>query len=256
VTDDLPQLSPAARERFDRNIRLAQVGEAGQRRLLASTVLVVGAGGLGSAAILYLAAAGVGRLRIADSERLEPSNLNRQVIHRTADLGRLKAESARDAALALDPSCRVETVCERVTEDVARAALAGADCALDCTDNFATRFTLADAAWGAGVPLVSAAVLRFEGQLLSVVPAEKSPCYRCLIWEPPPAGVVPTAVEAGILGAVAGMFGAMQAAEAIRIILGIGRNYAHRLLVFNGLEGTFRTIRRTRDPACRLCGRE
>jgi len=266
------ELSASDRERFDRTIRLAEVGEAGQRRLLASTVAVVGAGGLGSAAILYLVAAGVGHLRIADSERLEPSNLNRQVIHRASGLGRLKAESARDAVLALNPACQVEIVTDRITEASAGPLLGGADLALDCTDNFRTRLLVADACWRAGVPLVTAAVLRFEGQLLSVIPparhgessldsealdgpaATGSPCYRCLVPEEPPAEASPGAVQVGILGAVAGTMGALQALEAVKVILGIGENLAHRMLVWDGLRGTFRTVRRTRDPACRWCG--
>jgi adenylyltransferase/sulfurtransferase len=248
------ELTPRQRERYDRNIRLTEVGEDGQRTLLRAGVVVVGAGGLGSAAILYLAAAGVGRLRLIEAERLELSNLNRQVLHRTAGLGRPKAGSAADAVGALNPDCRVELVAERLTEANARDLLGGADVALDCTDNFPARFALADACWAGRLPLVSAAVLRFEGQLLSIVPAEASPCYRCLLPHAPGPGEVPTAAHVGILGAVAGVMGTLQAAEAIKIILGIGRNMAHRLLVYNGLEGTFRTVRRTRDPACPLCG--
>jgi adenylyltransferase/sulfurtransferase len=249
-----PELTSSDRERFDRTIRLAEVGEAGQRRLLASTVAVIGAGGLGSAAILYLVAAGVGRLRIADSERLEPSNLNRQVIHRASSLGRLKAESAREAVLALNPACRVEIVTDRITEASAGPLLGGADVVLDCTDNFPTRLLVADACWRAGVPLVTAAVLRFEGQLLSVIPTVGSPCYRCLVPEEPPADASPGAVQVGILGAVAGAMGALQALEAVKVILGIGENLAHRMLIWDGLRGTFRTVRRTREPACRTCG--
>jgi len=250
-----PDLTPSARERFDRNLRLAPVGEAGQRRLLASRAVVIGAGGLGSAAIYYLAAAGVGRITIADAGNLELSNLNRQVIHRTSDVGRPKTDSARDAVLAFWPECRVETVAERITEATAPQVVRKADVVLDCTDNFPARFIIADACWREGVPLVSAAVLRFEGHLITVIPAEGSPCYRCLIAEPPPAGVSPTAMQVGILGAVAGMFGALQAAEAVKVILGIGQSLAHRMLIYDGLAGTLRTVRRTRDPECRFCGR-
>jgi len=249
-----PELTSSDRERFDRTIRLAEVGEAGQRRLLGATVAVIGAGGLGSAAILYLVAAGVGRLRIADAERLEASNLNRQVIHRALSLGRLKAESARDAVLALNPACRVEIITDRITSSAVGPLLGGADVVLDCTDNFRTRLLVADACWRAGVPLVTAAVLRFEGQLLSVIPDEGSPCYRCLVSEEPPADAAPGAAQVGILGAVAGAMGALQAVEAVKVILGIGENLAHRMLVWDGLRGTFRTARRMRDPACRTCG--
>jgi len=241
------------RTRYDRNLRLAQVGEAGQRRLLDGRVVVVGAGGLGSAAILYLAAAGVGRLTIIEPDRLDPSNLNRQILHRAADVGRPKAASAERAVRALNPDCRVETVADPVTVDNAPHLLSGADLVLDCTDNFPTRFVVADACWRQGRPLVSAAVLRFEGQLLSVIPAEASPCYRCLLPEPP-GDEVPTAAEVGILGAVAGVLGTLQAVEAVKILLVAGRNMAHRLGVYDGLAGTYRTIRRRRDPACRFCG--
>jgi adenylyltransferase/sulfurtransferase len=220
---------------------------------LASTALVVGAGGLGSAAILYLAAAGVGRLRIVDGDPVEPSNLNRQVLHTVADVGRPKVESARRAVLARHPGCHVEALAERFTEPAAGRLLAGADVVLDCTDNFATRLVLADACWRAGRPLVTAAVLRLEGQLLAVLPAAGSPCYRCLVPEAPPPEVAPGAAQVGILGAVAGLFGALEAVEAIKVLLGAGHDYAHRMLIYDGLTGTFRTVRRMRDPACPVC---
>ena len=256
MDETLPHLTPESREQFHRNMRLAEVGEVGQRRLLASRVMVVGAGGLGSAALLYLAAAGVGRLRIADPERLEASNLNRQVLYRRSDLGRPKAASARREIIALNPDCRVETVSERVTAANAKELVRATDLALDCTDNFEARFAVADACWSLGVPLVSAGVLRFGGQILSVVPAKGSPCLRCLMPEPPPAEASPKAAEVGILGAVAGMFGTLQAIEAVKILLGVGEDYAHRLLAYDGLAGTFRLIRRERDPACPLCGKK
>ena len=246
----LPELSGDQRERFDRNLRLAGVGEEGQRRLLGATAVVAGAGGLGSAAILYLAAAGVGRLRIADDGRVEPSNLNRQVLHAAADVGRPKVNSARRAVLALAPGCHVETVPERIDAASAARLVRGAGVVLDCTDNFATRLSLADAAWRAGVPLVSAAVLRMEGQLLAAVPAAGGPCYRCLVPEVPPADAAPGAAQVGILGAVAGLFGALQAVEAVKVLLGLGADYAGRMLIYDGLAGTFRTVERLRDPAC------
>ena len=250
----MPPLTPEDRQRYDRNLRLAPVGEAGQRRLLAARAAVVGAGGLGSAAIYYLAAAGVGRLRIIEPDRLELSNLNRQILHRAAEVGGMKVESAARAARDLNPGCRVEALAERVTPETAPRLLAGADVVLDCTDNFPTRFVIADACWRAGLPLVEASALRFEGQLLTVIPAEGSPCYRCLIAEPPPPEQAPGGAEVGILGAVAGVMGTLQAAEAVKVLLGIGENMAHRLGVYDGLAGTYRTIRRTRDPACPVCG--
>jgi adenylyltransferase/sulfurtransferase len=247
-------LTPENRHRYDRNLRIPEVGEAGQRRLLGSRVFVAGAGGLGSAAILYLAAAGVGRLTVADSERLELSNLNRQVIHRTADLGRAKADSAREAASALNPGCAVEAWRERLTAENVRQAIRGHDAVLDCTDNFATRLVLSDAAWLEKIPLLSASAVRFQGQLLAVLPGAGSPCYRCFIPEEPPPDQVPRAVDVGILGAVAGAMGALQAVEAVKVLLGIGRPPADRLILYDGLAGTFREVRRTRDPACPLCG--
>ena len=195
----LPELTSDQRERFDRNLRLAGVGEAGQRRLLAATAVVIGTGGLGSPAILYLAAAGVGRLRLADDGRIEPSNLNRQILHTAADVGRPKVDSAREAVLALAPGCRVETVAERIDAASAPGLVRGAGVVLDCSDNFATRLAVADAAWREGVPLVSAAVLRMEGQLLAVIPASGDPCYRCLLPEVPSPGAAPGAAEVGIL---------------------------------------------------------
>jgi adenylyltransferase/sulfurtransferase len=251
---DPADLTPDQRERYDRNLRLAEVGEAGQRRLLESSALIVGAGGLGSPAILYLAAAGIGRLGILDGERLERSNLNRQVLHRTADLGRPKADSAARRVRGLNPALRVEVFAERLTEAGARDRVRGWDVVLDCTDNFPTRLVLADACWREGRGLVSAAAIRFEGWLLSVLPAAGSPCYRCLVPEPPGEEVLPAARTVGVFGAAPGVLGALQAMEAVKLLLGIGQNLAHHLLIYDGLEGTFRTVRRARDPACPVCG--
>jgi molybdopterin/thiamine biosynthesis adenylyltransferase len=248
--------SPPDREVWDRNVRLAEIGEAGQRRLNAARAVVVGAGGLGSPAILYMAAAGVGRLTIVESDLLEPSNLNRQIIHRAYDLGRPKAESAREAVLARWPSCNVSAVTRRLDADTAADVLDGADIVLDCTDNFPTRFIIADTCLRLGLPLVTAGALRFGGQVLSVVPREGSPCLRCLLPEAPPPDESPPASAVGILGAAAGVLGALEAAEAVKVLLGIGRNLAHALLVYDGLAGTFRLLNRARDPACPACGRK
>jgi adenylyltransferase/sulfurtransferase len=203
------QLTPAESERYDRNLRIPEIGREGQQRLLRSRVLVVGAGGLGSPAILYLAAAGVGRLAIADSERLALSNLNRQVLHHAADLGRRKVDSAREAVLALAPECKVEVVAERLAGQSARRAVRGFDAVLDCSDNFPTRLIVSDAAWLEKSPLISASAVHMEGQLLTVLPAGGSPCYRCFVPELPLDGQVPRAIQVGILGAVAGVMGAM-----------------------------------------------
>ena len=243
-----PRLSKDQAVRYERHLALAGIGAEGQRRLLGSSALVVGAGGLGSPAILYLAAVGVGRLGILDDEQVELSNLNRQVIHRTADVGRPKVARAVEAVCALTPDCTVEPVAERLTPRNARAIVRRFDLVLDCTDNFPTRFLLSDACWFEKKPLVSAAVQRFEGILLAVLPEKGSPCYRCLVPESPEPQ------DRAIFGAVPGVLGTLEAMEAVKVLLGIGSDLAHRLLVYDGLAGTFRTVRRTRDPACPLCG--
>ena len=243
-----PPLSKDQAVRYERHLGLAGIGAEGQRRLLGSSALVVGAGGLGSPAILYLVAVGVGRLGILDDEQVELSNLNRQVIHRTADVGRPKVERAAEAAGAINPDCAVEPLAERLMPRNARAIVRRFDLVLDCTDNFPTRFLLSDACWLGKKPLVSAAVQRFEGMLLAVLPEKGSPCYRCLVPESPDPQ------DRAIFGAVPGVLGALQAMEAVKVLLGIGSDLAHRLLVYDGLAGTFRTVGRTRDPACPLCG--
>jgi len=248
------KLSKEQTERYARNILLSEVGEQGQARLLASSALVVGAGGLGSPALLYLAAAGVGRLGIADGDVLEPSNLQRQIIHRTADLGKVKALSARQAIRALNPDCTVDALPRRLTAENVRGTVRNYDVVLDCSDNFATRFMVADAARLEGKPLVSAAVLRFDGQLLTVLPGEGNPCYRCFVAEPPPADAMPGSHQAGILGAVAGVMGSLQATEAIKVLLRLPDLLSHRLLVYDGLRCRFATVKRQPSPACPLCG--
>ena len=247
-------LSDVQIDRYSRHILLKEVGGQGQRKLLASRAFVVGAGGLGSAALLYLAAAGVGRLGIADSDRVEVSNLQRQVIHRTSGVGRPKSVSAADAVHALNPGCEVRGLDERLTAANIGRALSGYDVVLDGSDNFPTRFLVADFCRMEGVPLVSAAAVRFEGQLLTVLLERGSPCYRCLIPEPPPAGAVAGCREAGIFGPVVGTMGVLQALEALKVLLGIGADFSRRLLVFDALAGTFREINRATDPDCRFCG--
>ncbi|HUS45155.1 MAG TPA: HesA/MoeB/ThiF family protein [Phycisphaerae bacterium] len=234
--------------RYERNTALREIGVEGQQRLLGASALVVGAGGLGSAALFYLAASGVGRLGIVDAERVELSNLNRQVLHRTEDVGRCKTERAEEAIRALNPDCAVEPFPDSLSAANVRERLRGYDVVLDCTDNFPTRFLISDACWLEGKPLVSAAVQRFEGLLLAVIPGKGNPCYRCLVPEPqPPQGK-------GIFGAVPGVMGTLEAMEAMKMLLGIGEGLADRLLVYNGLKGTVRTVKRTCDPACPLCG--
>jgi adenylyltransferase/sulfurtransferase len=242
--------------RYSRHILLAEVGAVGQARLRAARVLVVGAGGLGSPLALYLAAAGVGTLGIVDDDRLELSNLQRQVAHSTARLGRNKAESAAEALAALNPEVRVEAHPRRMDAAAARELIPSYDLVCDGTDNFGTRFLLGDACHLLGRPLVSAAVLRFEGQL-SVFRSHEGPphaCHRCLHPQPPPPGLVPSCSEAGVLGAVTGVMGTLQATEVLKLVLGIGETLSDRLLLWDALDARFRTINLRRDPACALCG--
>ena len=242
--------------RYSRHILLAEVGAVGQAKLRAARVLVVGAGGLGSPLALYLAAAGVGTIGLVDHDTLELSNLQRQVAHVTARLGRNKAESAAETLAALNPEVKVEIHPRRMDAEAARDLIPRYDIVCDGTDNFATRFLLGDACHLLGRPLVSAAVLRFEGQL-SVFrghDGEAHPCHRCLHPEPPPEGLVPTCSEAGVLGAVTGVMGTLQATEVLKLILGIGEGLSGRLLLWDALDARFRTVRLKRDPACALCG--
>ncbi len=241
-------------ERYSRQLLLPGVGGAGQSRLRASSAFVVGAGGLGSPALLYLAAAGIGRVGLIDADRVELSNLQRQIIHQTRDVGRSKAESAERAIRALNPACEVEAFHERLSVDNIRRIVGGYDVVLDGSDNFPTRFLVADFCWLEGVRLVSAAVLGFEGQLLTILPGEASACYRCLVPEPPPPGWIPSCQEAGVLGPAVGVMGVLQAAEAIKVLLGLGETLHDRLLVYDALECTFRSFRRVKDPDCPLCG--
>lgn len=255
---DSLDFTEAELRRYSRHILLAEVGAIGQARLRASSVLVVGAGGLGSPLALYLAAAGVGRIGLIDHDTLELSNLQRQIAHTTARIGRNKAESAAETLASLNPEVRVEVHARRLDADAAEELIPRYDLVCDGTDNFATRFLLGDACHLLGRPLVSAAVLRFEGQL-SVFQSHRGPpypCHRCLHPEPPPPGLVPTCSEAGVLGAVTGVMGTLQATEALKHLLGIGETLAGRLLIWDALDMRFRTVRLTRDPACALCGGE
>ena len=241
-------------ERYSRQIILSEVGGAGQEKLLASSALVVGAGGLGSPALLYLAAAGVGKLAVVDSDEVELSNLQRQIIHAESDVGKEKVFSAASAIRTLNRDCEVHLFGERLTSKNVREIVSNYDVVLDGSDNFPTRFLVADCCWRERIPLVSAAVLRFEGQLMTVMPGKGNPCYRCFIPGPPAPGFVPTCQEAGVLGAVVGVMGALQAVEALKLLLNIGVPMTHRLLVYDGLECTFRKAKRAPDPDCPLCG--
>jgi len=241
-------------ERYARHIVLREVGGAGQAKLQASRVLVIGAGGLGSPVILYLAAAGVGTLGIADFDTVSLSNLQRQIAHRTADIGRPKTQSAADAARALNPNLKIESHDLRLTEDNALDLIGRYDIVADGSDNFATRFLVADACFFARKTLVSAAVSEFSGQLSTFKPGKGQPCYRCLFAEPPPPDSVQSCSEAGVLGAAAGVMGTLQALEIIKEITGAGESMAGKLLIYEALDTRFRTVTVRPDPACKLCG--
>jgi sulfur-carrier protein adenylyltransferase/sulfurtransferase len=239
--------------RYSRHIGLSEVGESGQRRLKQSSVLIVGAGGLGSPAALYLAAAGVGRIGIVDFDTVDLSNLQRQVLHDTAAVGSPKTQSARARLEAINPFVRVESIEAELTASNALEIIGAYDVVVDGTDNFKTRYLTNDACVLLGRPNVYGSVLRFEGQA-SVFGTPDGPCYRCLFREPPPPGLVPNCAEAGVLGVLPGLIGTIQATEAIKSILGIGDTLAGRLLLVDALRMNFRTIRLRRDPECPACG--
>jgi adenylyltransferase/sulfurtransferase len=242
-------------ERYARHIVLPEVGGKGQEKLLASSVLVVGAGGLGSPLLLYLAASGVGRIGVVDDDAVDLSNLQRQVIHATGRIGQPKVESARDAVAAVNPDVAVEAHAVRLGPANVMDLIAPYDIVADGSDNFPTRFLLNDACYFARKPLVSGALLRFEGQVSTFKAYDgESPCYRCIFPGPPPEGLIPTCTEGGVLGAVAGVIGCLQATEVIKELIGIGEGLAGRLLVMDALTATFRRITVRRDPACPLCG--
>lgn len=241
-------------QRYARHILLHELGGTGQARIKNAKVLVVGAGGLGSPLVLYLAAAGVGTIGLVDEDVVELSNLQRQIAHGTGDIGRPKVESAADSAARINPLVRVMVHQERLAAANVAALVADYDIVCDGTDNFATRFLLADACVAARKTLISAAVLRFEGQLATFKPHEGGPCYRCLYPEPPPEGLVPACSEAGVLGAVTGVMGTLQATEVLKEITGVGKSLAGYLLVWNALDAEFRKIRLKKDPQCPVCG--
>jgi sulfur-carrier protein adenylyltransferase/sulfurtransferase len=247
------QLEPEELVRYSRHIGLTEVGESGQRRLKQASVLIVGAGGLGSPAALYLAAAGVGRLGIADFDDVDLSNLQRQVLHDTHSIGSRKTASARARLQAINPLVHVETVDAELTASNALEVIGAYDVVIDGTDNFKTRYLTNDACVLLGRPNVYGSVLRFEGQA-SVFATPNGPCYRCLFREPPPPGLVPSCAEAGVLGVLPGLIGTIQATEAIKLILGAGYTLAGRLLLVDALRMHFRTIQLRRDPDCPACG--
>lgn len=250
----LPELSRDEIRRYGRHLTLPEVGVDGQRRLKAGRVLIVGAGGLGSPAALYLAAAGVGTLGVVDFDVVDESNLQRQVAHGTAAVGTPKLESLRARLADLNPHVRVETHAVRLDRDNALALLGGYDVVLDGTDNFATRYLVNDACALLGKPNVYGSILRFEGQA-SVFDAARGPCYRCLFPAPPPPGVVPSCAEAGVLGVLPGVIGSIQATEALKLLLGAPDTLLGRLLLYDAWTLRFRELELRKDPDCPLCGR-
>ena len=250
---ELPELSTEELQRYSRHLLLPEVGLEGQRRLKAGRVLVVGAGGLGSPLGLYLAAAGVGHLGIVDFDVVDVTNLQRQVLHGTRDVGRPKLDSARDRLLDINPHTDIETYETRLTSDNALEIVREYDVVVDGTDNFPTRYLVNDACVLTGRPNVYGSIFRFEGQA-SVFATPDGPCYRCLFREPPPPGLVPSCAEGGVLGVLPGLIGTIQATETLKVLLGAGTTLAGRLLLVDALRMQFRTLKLQRDPACPVCG--
>ena len=252
---ELPKsLDAAKRQRYSRHLLIPEVGETGQMKLLDSRVLLIGAGGLGSPAALYLAAAGVGKLGIVDDDRVDESNLQRQIAHSTETLGDWKAESAKRTIEALNPDVEVIPYLERLTsENVDRILADGWDVIVDGADNFPTRYLVNDAAVWHDIPLVHGSIYRFEGQVTVFKPHE-GPCYRCLFPTPPPPELAPSCAEGGVLGVLPGIVGSLQASEALKLCLGIGESLAGRLLLFDALETEFSEVTLRRDPNCPVCG--
>lgn len=247
-------MSPEQLIRYKRHLNLAQVGVEGQQRLLDSRVLILGAGGLGSPAALYLAAAGVGTLGLVDFDRVDASNLQRQVLFQTAEVGQSKVEAARARLGALNPDVRVECHDCKLEASNAFEILSGWDVVIDGTDTFPSRYLASDVCSWLGVPLVSGSIMRFEGQLSVFDPKSDAPCYRCLFPEPPPPELAPSCAEAGVLGVLPGVVGTLQATEALKLVLGLGDSLRGRLLVYDALAMEFREFRIRRDPDCCVCG--
>jgi len=241
-------------ERYARNIIVTEIGEKGQEKLLKSRILVVGAGGLGSPACFYLAAAGVGTIGIVDGDVVDITNLQRQILHSTEELGRPKVISARETLRELNPDVNVEVYQERLSPANAPDILKKYDFVIDATDSFASKFFVADACHFAKKPYVHSAVIRFDGELLTVIPG-KTTCYRCVFNEPPAPGLTVPPAKAGVLGVSPGIFGTIQASEAIKYVLGAGELMTDRLLVYDGLSGRFRDVKVARNPDCPLCGK-
>jgi sulfur-carrier protein adenylyltransferase/sulfurtransferase len=248
------QLTEAQRDRYSRHLMLPEVGEKGQEKLLKARVLLLGAGGLGSPAGLYLAAAGIGTLGIIDADTVDASNLQRQILHGTDRLGMSKVESAAKTLSNMNPDVNVVQIKERLTSaNIDRVLDMGWDVIVDGVDNFPTRYLLNDASVWKNIPVVHGSIFRFDGQVTTFWPA-KGPCYRCLYPEPPPAHLAPSCAEAGVLGVLPGIVGTIQATEAVKIVLGQGEPLVGRLLTYDSLKMNFRTLKLRRDKECPVCG--
>jgi adenylyltransferase/sulfurtransferase len=249
----LPELNHEEILRYSRHLLIPEVGLEGQRKLKNSSALVIGTGGLGSPVALYLAAAGVGRIGLVDYDVVDSSNLQRQVIHGTSTIGKLKVESARDKLLDLNPDIQIDVYNEPFTSENAIRIAKDYDVLIDGTDNFPTRYLTNDVCVFLGKPNVYGSIFRFDGQL-SVFYAKEGPCYRCLFPEPPPPGLVPSCAEGGVLGVLPGTIGTLQATEALKILLGIGEPMIGRLLLYNALDMSFDFVKLKKNPNCRVCG--
>ena len=250
---ELPTLNAEEIKRYSRHLIMPEVGMDGQRRIKQGSVLCIGAGGLGSPAAMYLAAAGVGRIGIVDFDVVDYSNLQRQLLHTTNDVGRTKLASAKDKINALNPHVQVDTYEEALSSDNAMRLFKGYDVILDGTDNFPTRYLVNDACVLMGIPNAYGSIFRFEGQA-SVFATKDGPCYRCLYPEPPPPGLVPSCAEGGVLGVLPGIIGMIQATEAVKIILGIGEPLIGRFVIYDALKMRFRELKLRKDPDCPVCG--
>lgn len=246
-------LTDDQRGRYSRHLLIPEVGEEGQLKLLDSSVLLLGAGGLGSPAALYLAAAGVGTIGIVDDDTVDASNLQRQILHNTSRLGKLKSESARESIEALNPDVKVIEHRTRLSAENVLDLIADYDVIVDGADNFPTRYALNDASVLLGKPVVHGSIFRFEGQTTVFAPGE-GPCYRCLFPAPPPPEMAPSCAEAGVLGVLPGIVGCLEAIEAMKLLLGIGEPLIGRLLLYDALETSFRELKLRRDPECPVCG--
>ena len=252
MTQQPMPLTPEQVKRYSRHIIMSDVGSVGQRKLIQSKALILGAGGLGSPSAIYLALAGVGTIGLVDFDVVEISNLQRQVLHHTADIGRPKIQSAKDNILAYNPDVNVVLHEVRLESDNAREIISQYDMVINGADNFATRYLVNDACYLEGKPLIDGSILIFDGQSTVFIPGQG--CYRCLFPSPPPPGMVPNCAEAGVLGALTGLVGSIQATEALKLMIGIGESLSSRLLLIDALSMNFREVKIKRNPNCPLCG--